>query len=1006
MTGSTTQPTAAIDSPERLRALMRASFTFSDPQYAAISAPLEPAVVVAGAGSGKTSVMAARVVWLIANGFVEPDQILGLTFTTKAAAELATGIRKAMTSSGLLPEPGPTAPGEPEPAEILEPTVATYNAYAAALLTEQGLRIGHEPDARVLADASRYQLAARAIARHTGSVRLLSDHPGTVINYVLSLDAEMSEHLVGPADVRALQERERPAFAEAAEAATTKTARTKVDDVLNAFDRRSELLGLVEAYRDLKRRLGLIDFSDQIALAARLGDEHPDVGQAERDKFRVVLLDEYQDTSVAQAHLLRRLFSGPDARSGRGHPVTAVGDANQAIYGWRGASVSNILGFGADFPRADGSAGHAYSLTVNRRSDRRILDVANRLAEPLRRAATLVQPLSAPADAVDGEVRTAVLPTYSEELTWLAGEVRQAHDVEPGRAWSQIGVLTRDNATAADVFDALSDAEIPVEIVGLQGLLRLPEVAEVVATLTLLHDLTANAELLTLLTGPRWSIGSRDLAMLGSRAATLAGGRRSRRAEGMPIRDELAAAVVGADPTEISSLSDALDDPGDGEYSPEARERFALLSHELRTLRRYAGDPLIDLVRRIIDTTGIDVELASSVSPAAHARRDNLDLFVKAVAEFQAVDGDVTLPALLAYLEAEDEFGSGLDVATPTEADSVKLLTVHRAKGLEWDAVFLVGVADDKFPILRARTRWTRGPAILPTPLRGDAQDQPRLSGHDAAALDAFGEEAKQHQAIEERRLGYVAFTRARHLLVVSSYVWSPSRQSPLGPSVYQQTVRDALADWNVEPDMWIEKPERGTANPLHESVISRPWPVEAHHAEVERRVRAAAEVMKAMASPSRTGSADATLSPAEAARVARWDGDIERLLAEARRAHAEVVDVSLPGSLSATALARMRDDPESFAREVRIAEGVRRHTSSVARPAAAARRLFNSTTPSLEPSSASEARSGWGMSPTTLPVALQIPAMSSRLPFGLSTYRTTMRCSARNSASVRSSHT
>ena len=208
-------------------------------------------------------------------------------------------------------------------------------------------------------------------------------------------------------------------------------------------------------------------------------------------------------------------------------------------------------------------------------------------------------------------------------------------------SWREIGVLTRDNASAADVFDALTAADIPVEIVGLQGLLRLPEVAEVVATLTLLHDLTANAALLTLLTGPRWAIGPRDLALLGRRARALAGRRRradpaaSRRPAGRrgrrrrPDRGQLAVRRARR--------------PGRRGVLPEAaRERFALLSAELRMLRTHVGEPLLDLVRRIIDTTGIDVELASSVSPAARARRDNLDLFVKAVAEFQAVDGDVT----------------------------------------------------------------------------------------------------------------------------------------------------------------------------------------------------------------------------------------------------------------------------------------------------------------------------------------------------------------------------
>ena len=237
--------------------------------------------------------------------------------------------------------------------------------------------------------------------------------------------------------------------------------------------------------------------------------------------------------------------------------------------------------------------------------------------------------------------------TYDDELAWLPDQVDAPTHAMAEPRWNEIGVLTRDNAHAADVFDALTAAEIPVEIVGLKGLLRLPEVAEVVATLTLLHDLTANAALLTLLTGPRWAIGPRDLALLGGGRASSPAPARRLDARATSTRS-LRRAVEGADPTEIASLGDALDDPGARAYSAEARERFALLADELRTLRRHAGEPLLDLVRRIIDTTGIDIELASSVSPAAAARRDNLDLFVKAVAEFQAVDGDVTLPALLA----------------------------------------------------------------------------------------------------------------------------------------------------------------------------------------------------------------------------------------------------------------------------------------------------------------------------------------------------------------------
>ncbi len=919
-----------VETPEQLRVLMQEDFTFSDQQFAVVTAPLEPHVVIAGAGSGKTTVMAARVVWLVATGQVRPEEVLGLTFTTKAANELASRIRAGLRAAGILPAAGlrrrvSGEQPEEEGDEPEEPTVATYNAYAAGLLTDHGLRIGHEPDTRVIADASRYQLAARAIARYDRKVELLSDHPPTVINYLLALDGAMAEHLLTPDDVRAFHAKERPLVEAAKAAESLKTKIGEVDKVLSSFDRREELLGLVGAYRRLKAHLGLMDFSDQIALGARLASEQPEVGEAERAKYRIVLLDEYQDTSVAQAIMLSRLFSGDSAATGRGHAVTAVGDPNQAIYGWRGASVSNILGFGRDFPTAEGSADVAtFALTVNRRSDARILELANELAGPLYSRMPQVLPLEAKPAAAPGSVRSAVLETYAEELAWLADQVKQAHAQMASPAWSEIGVLTRDNAHAADVFDALTEAEIPVEIVGLQGLLRLPEVAEVVATLTLLHDLTANAELLTLLTGPRWAVGARDLALLGRRARQLAssagpGSRDTLRS----VDEELAEAVQGADPSEVVSLSDALNDPGELKYSEDGLERFGLLAKELRELRAYAGEPLLDLVRRIIDTTGIDIELASSVSPTAHARRDNLDLFVKAVSDFQAIDGDVTLPALLAYLQAEDEYGAGLDVATPTEADSVKLLTVHRAKGLEWDAVFLAGVADEKFPTSRTRTKWTAGPGVLPYPLRGDARDLPVLRGYSCEELKEYAAACKAHELEEELRLGYVAFTRARHLLSVSSYCWTSTRQKPLGPSSYQQVARQKLAEWGEPFEPWLDKPEKGTPNPLRAAVDSRPWPVEAHTAEVSRRAEAAALVREAIAELAADGTSsaeetpDADLTSAELAQAAEWDDELERLLEEARVGRSDEVDVPLPSSLSATSLARLRDDPGALAADL-----------------------------------------------------------------------------------------
>jgi DNA helicase-2/ATP-dependent DNA helicase PcrA len=893
---------------------MRTPYAPSPQQWAAISAPLEPAVVIAGAGSGKTTLMAARVVYLVLTGQVRPDQVLGLTFTTKATSELRERIRSALETAGAL-EAGD------EDEDVLEPTVSTYNAYAANLLKEHGLRIGFEPDTPVISHASRYQLGARAVERFTGEVSRLSDHPPTVIQYLLALDGAMSEHLCGPEQVREVDRDARKRFeaarAEEEAGKARKTYLGEIDKAISAIDRRGELLELVAAYRRLKRDLGWMDFSDQIELGARLATEQPDVGVAEREKYKVVLLDEYQDTSVAQAVMLSRIF-------GEGHAVTAVGDPNQAIYGWRGASVSNILNFGETFPRADGGEVALYPLTVNRRSDRRILAVANELAAPLLRAYPQVAALEPAPQAGEGDVSTAVFATQAEELEALAAAVQAAH----GDSWAKIGVLTRDNSTAELVFDALTDAGIPVEIVGLSGLLRLPEVAEIVATLHLLHDVTSNAALLTLLTGPRWAVGPRDLKLLAGRAQELAG-RGGRGPEAVDVDAHLLEIADGIDPAELPALDDALADPGDLDYSPQALERFALLAAELRQLRTHVGEPLLDLVRRIIDTLGTDVELASAVSPAAAARRDNLDLFVKAVAEFQSVDGDVSLAALLAYLTAEDDQGNGLDLATPTEADSVKLLTVHRSKGLEWDSVFLVGMCETKFPSTKGRTLWTSSPSVLPAPLRGDAADLPQLEGYDKPALDAYRAASKANDAEEELRLGYVAFTRAAHTLRVTSHTWTP-KTTPLGPSPFQALTRDRLAGWGISLEDgvsggWLDKPEKGSANPYDAVDPARPWPPSGPGSEAQLRLRAA-ELVRA-ADP---GSPDLDLDMIEAAIVEEWDAEIERLLTEARREHRSTIEVTRPGSLSATSLTRLRDEPEEFARD--LARPMPRPPSSAAR--------------------------------------------------------------------------
>ncbi|WP_162130079.1 UvrD-helicase domain-containing protein, partial [Streptomyces xiaopingdaonensis] len=304
-----------LSDPGQLKELLGIPFTAE--QLACVVAPPSPQVIVAGAGSGKTTVMAARVVWLVGSGQVAPEQVLGLTFTNKAAGELSERVRKALLRAGIAE----TDPADPEAAPG-EPRISTYHAFAGRLLTDHGLRLGIEPDVRLLADATRFQLAASVVREAHGPFEELTASVPTLVEQLLALDSELAEHLVAPGELRAFD------TGLLAELEGVRLGNEQLRKVPRAARGRRELLGLVAEYRARKERHNRLDFGDQVALAARLARDVPEVGRALREEFPVVLLDEYQDTSVAQRVLLSGLFGG-----GTGHAVTAVGDPCQAIYG-------------------------------------------------------------------------------------------------------------------------------------------------------------------------------------------------------------------------------------------------------------------------------------------------------------------------------------------------------------------------------------------------------------------------------------------------------------------------------------------------------------------------------------------------------------------------------------------------------------------------------------------------------------------------------------------------
>ncbi len=940
-------------------------------QSAVISAPLAPMAVIAGAGSGKSETMAARLVWLVANGHVRPERVLGLTFTRKAAAELAgrvrvrlDGLRRVGLAGPALGQPGPGPDGRPaQPDFDGDPVIATYHAYAGRLISDHALREALEPTMRLITPAVAWQLAARVVAGYDGPMDAVDWAPVTVTAAVIELAGELAEHLRGPDDVLAAGEWLRRRYAEVP-AGKTRLA----DGTLRCQRVREQMLPLVRAYAAAKAEREVIDYGDQMALAARIAAAHPEVGQAERARYQVVLLDEFQDTSHAQLELMRALFGG-------GHPVTAVGDPCQSIYGWRGASAGNMKRFADFFPPRPGGAptgagagapvrAEVRLLSTSFRNTGKVLDVAAAIQSDLRQIAPEVPRLIAPPGRADrGVVTCALLETSAAEARWVAEQVATllslpaglAPDGQPwpdGRADrvrpSDIAVLCRKRTQFSALRTALEADGIPVEVVGLGGLLTVPEVADIVATLRVLHSPAASDSLVRTLTSPRWRIGPRDLVALGVRARKLAANQAGQPDRGSPAgsvtaEDHLTRAV--ADFTaETGSLVEALDDLGAAAaYSARGYERLSALAGELRALRRHVGRPLPELVTEVERALGLDVEVAARPGCSPAAARADLDAFADAAAAFAGDAQEPTLGAFLAYLTAAETEEFGLEAGQVSDTDSVKLATVHSAKGLQWPAVVVPGLSAgtraQNFPARpRLSTRWTDNPRLLPFWLRGDEADLPALAGLDPDSLAAFSRACTDRNTAEERRLAYVAVTRAAYWLACTGYWWGAGK-SPLGPSPFLDEVAASCQAGAGLVAQWADQPADGAENPALAEPLTRSWPAPPGGGRYEA-IRAAGDLVDAAApgqgdvaagvssadvaagaGSAGAGSAGGAMAvPARYAElVAGWASDADLLLAErSRRRPDGPIPVDLPRRFGVSALVMMARDPAELAAQIR----------------------------------------------------------------------------------------
>ncbi|MCI9889308.1 ATP-dependent helicase [Micrococcales bacterium 31B] len=1002
-------------------------------QQRIIEAGLEPLLVVAGAGSGKTETMSARVVYLVANGYVRPDEVLGLTFTRKAASELHERIAhrlQQLRRAGILRD------AEPDGLDLLlganQAHVSTYNAFAASIVRDHGVSVGLTGSRTLLREASAWQLRHDIVTGWRDDLNTTSA-VSTIEEAVQGLAESCANHLL---DLDSLD----AALAEAHERLTTLPAagRTKLlapqVKALDTLTQRRRLLPLLREYERRKADDETMDFADQVTFAARIVRDAPEVVDELRARHRVVLLDEFQDTSHGQLELLRTLF-------GDGHATTAVGDPQQSIYGWRGASAAGLATFRRTFAapaRGADAAGGApepsahldrgtsavrrpltrqFDLSTSWRNDRAILRVANRIAEALRedsaRADVDVSELEARPAAGEGRVEALYFDDADMEANYIADTLKALDDERVAAAHAEqpcavttMAVLVRKRAQMERIERALRERGLKVSMAGLKGLLHVPEVADLRAFLEVVSDPARGDSLMRLLSGPKYRIGIADLAVLGELSRDLARDENAAGAAGAPgantappqSADPAGAAFV-PDAVDHASIIDAIENLPLPEYrdrhgrplSTAASDRLVELAESLHRIRALNALPLPDLVHRAVLELGVDVE--ARVSHADGGTRALADLLAFE-REAEAFAREATYPrlgAFLSWLEAAEAQEEALERGSvdPPSPDAVSLLTVHAAKGLEWDLVVVPGLRDGGLPSTgRDKSdAWLSDVAAVPFFLRGDRDSLPHFAwdefgdqGEARAAWDQFKVDMEEYNLREERRLAYVAFTRARSRLLLTMPRWhnetvtAPSRLSPFLLEV--MSVEGVEVDPHlVEVSAWEDElaslelalaeaqamvAPRGQAdlkqtevarlkqaivdfkatgptdNPLAAAVAAAqlPRPDTPLHDAARRQAYAVFDAIREVKAAGERAAGEqpggrylpnpdalaSGLGPAARQRVAAWVHDADLLLAEmhSERNRGGQIEVVIPPHLSASDLVNWAARPQTFLRNLR----------------------------------------------------------------------------------------
>lgn len=846
-------------------------------------------LVIAGAGSGKTETMANRVIWLVANGFADPDQVLGLTFTRKAAGELQERISArlktfasrlfAVDAASLLPEQRERAA---ELQALLSdglslPEVNTYNAFASSIVQEFGAFAGVSTTAAIIDHAMAWSIARNVVTQSDNlSLAELDMSVATIVKRVMQCDNAVNEHLTSFEAVLEIVRNTRNIDQLPYNHKQAAGQYAGIRTILANLQATETIVGLAQAFAEEKKARGVIEFSDQLALAVRVLEHSDDTRHILQQRTPFVLLDEVQDTSVAQTRLLSNIF--------RNNTVMAVGDPHQSIYGFRGASASNLRTFHRDFSSSESDRSmnsRTLSLSTSWRNPTQVLAAANTISAPLTETLVhhapelSVKPLTSRQQYLnDAESETTsesesatslsarMFETIDEEFTEIANwflEQRNAffavHHTYPTAA-----VIFRARKHMAALSKELWRHGVPNRIVGLGGLLTTPEVTDIVSALRCVWFADANSELIRILAGPRFRIAPRDLQGLRHAAHWFAQRDHSHRPLTTPETPDHVLRTRDSQVTLLDALDEiaamrTLDHVALRDISETARERLRDAALMFRDLRQISGGEPTSLIRRITHQLNIDIELDAAEHTGfegSAASRANIEAFIELVESFLDIDETGNLSSLLDWLERATEDDEPAEHVPDPDPNYVQLITIHGAKGLEWNVVAVPRCVEGEFPALpKEGIGWLR-PGHLPDALRGDASARAKLRIERATTQKELLDEIDTYKSAlvaqandEERRLAYVAVTRAQTQLLMTGSFWAGQKRPKQPASYLKELVQAQLIDHVSETSEHEQSPSE-----LNGRVMI--WPPDPLGDRRTQIMRAASAVQQAMNSAQR----------------------------------------------------------------------------------------------------------------------------------------------------------